>query len=94
VLNESPVQPVPAHLRDKSGQANKRMEQGKGYAYSHGFPEAISGQDFLDRPVRLYSPKPIGAESAIAQRLERWRGLKAALSARPGKVLAEGGHPP
>jgi putative ATPase len=94
VLSESPVQRVPAHLRDKSGQANKRMEQGRGYAYSHGFPEAISGQDFLDRPLRLYSPKPVGAESAIAERLERWRGLKAALSARAGKVLAEGGHPP
>jgi putative ATPase len=94
VLSEAPVQPVPAHLRDKSGQANKRMEQGRGYAYSHGFPEAISGQDFLEKPVRLYSPKSVGAESAIAERLERWRGLKAALSARTGKVLAGGGHPP
>ena len=94
VLAESPVQSVPAHLRDKSGQANKRMGQGKGYAYSHEFPEAISGQDFLERPVRLYIPKSVGAESAIAERLERWRGLKAALSGRPGNVLAGGGPKP
>jgi putative ATPase len=88
-LSESPVQAVPAHLRDKSGQANKRMGQGKGYGYSHDFPEAVSGQDYLERPVRLYRPKSAGAESAIAERLERWRGLKAALSGRGGKKLAD-----
>ncbi|HXQ81062.1 MAG TPA: replication-associated recombination protein A [Opitutaceae bacterium] len=94
VLSEAPVQAVPAHLRDKSGQASKRMGQGKGYAYSHEFPEAVSGQDFLERPVRLYSPKPVGAESAIAERLERWRGLKAALSSPTGNVLADRGPNP
>jgi putative ATPase len=94
VLSEAPVQPVPAHLRDKSGQANKRMEQGKGYAYSHDFPESISGQPFLVQPVRLYSPKSIGAESAIAERLERWRALRSALSGAAAKVLAGGGRTP
>jgi putative ATPase len=94
VLGESPVQPVPAHLRDKSGQASRRMGQGKGYAYSHDFPEAISGQDYLERPLRLYSPKPVGAESAIAERLERWRGLRAALSRRTGNNLADRGPKP
>jgi putative ATPase len=92
-LDESPVQPVPAHLRDKSGQANKRMGQGRGYAYSHEFPEAVSGQDYLERPVRLYSPKGAGAEAAIAERLERWRRLKESLSAGGGKKLADGSGP-
>jgi putative ATPase len=91
VLGESPVQPVPAHLRDKSGQANKRMGQGKGYDYSHDFPEGISGQLFLERPVRLYVPKSAGAESAIAERLKRWRGMRTALSGEAGNVLADGG---
>jgi len=93
-LNESPVQPVPVHLRDKSGQASKRMGQGRGYAYSHEFPEGISGQDYLERPLRLYAPKGVGAEAAIGERLARWRALKEALSARGGKSLADRGPRP
>jgi len=93
-LAEAPVQPVPMHLRDKGGQASKRMGQGKGYAYSHEFPEGISGQDYLERPLRLYSPKTVGAEAAIAERLERWRALKGSLAARRGKILADRGHRP
>jgi putative ATPase len=88
VLAEAPVQSVPAHLRDKGGQASKRMGQGKGYEYSHDFPEGVSGQDYLESPVRLYNPKGAGAESAIAERLGRWRELKAALTERPGNKLA------
>jgi putative ATPase len=90
-LSESPVQSVPAHLRDKSGQANKRMGQGKGYRYSHDYPEAVSGQDYLEHPVRLYSPKAVGAESAIAERLERWRRLRDSASGGSGKGLADRG---
>jgi putative ATPase len=80
---------VPAHLRDKSGQANKRIGQGKGYGYSHDYPESISGQDYLERPVRLYNPKAVGAEAAISERLERWRRLKDSLAAKGGKKLAD-----
>ena len=90
-LSEAPVQSVPAHLRDKSGQANKRMGQGAGYLYSHDFPEAVSGQGYLERPLRLYSPKPVGAESAIAERLERWRRLRDSMPKGPGKGLADRG---
>jgi putative ATPase len=75
-ISESPVQAVPIHLRDKGGQASKRLGHGKGYAYSHGFPEAISGQDYLEHPLSLYTPKTAGAEAAIAERLARWRDLK------------------
>ena len=93
-LSESPVQSVPVHLRDKGGQASKRMGHGKGYAYSHDFPGAISGQDYLERPVRLYSPNPVGAEAAIAERLGRWRGLKAAKLGLAGNSLADPGPNP
>jgi putative ATPase len=87
-LAEAPVQPVPGHLRDGSGQASKREGLGAGYAYSHEFPEGISGQDYLSRPLKLYAPGKAGAEAAIAERLERWRALKAALPGRAGKGLA------
>lgn len=76
VLKEQPVQTIPAALRSKSGQANKRMGQGKGYQYSHDFPENISGDDYLENPVTLYTPKPVGWEAKIADRLARWQALK------------------
>jgi putative ATPase len=84
---------VPQHLRDKGGQANKRAGHGKGYAYSHDFPEGVSGQNYMERPLTLYTPKTVGAESAIAERLGRWRGLKAALSGRTGKLAGAGPAP-
>jgi putative ATPase len=89
-LAEQPVQSVPESLRDSGGHASKRMGQGKGYSYSHDFPEGISGQDYLLRPISLYTPGTAGAESAIADRLKRWRGLKSSLQKAPAKGLADG----
>jgi putative ATPase len=71
-------------LRDKGGQASKRAGHGKGYLYSHDFPENISGQNYLEKPLSLYLPKAVGAEAKIAERLARWQGLKAQLQ-RPNK---------
>lgn len=80
-IANQPVQPVPLPFRDKGGQASKRMGHGKGYTYSHEFPEGISPQDYLEKPLSLYSPKHNGAEAKIAERLARWRNLKAGLQA-------------
>ncbi|HVU38552.1 MAG TPA: hypothetical protein VHC95_09465, partial [Opitutales bacterium] len=57
-----------------------------GYQYSHEFPEAISGQDYLEKYLKLYDPgpHPAGAEAGIAERLERWKQLRKALSKEPG----------
>lgn len=85
-LKEKPVQPVPLPLRDKSGQASKQAGHGKGYRYSHDYPEAISGQDYLTTPLTLYSPKSVGWEAKIAERLARWRALKADLRSDPNRV--------
>ncbi len=75
-LKAAPVQTIPAALRSKSGQANKRIGQGKGYKYSHDYPENISGDDYLEKPLTLYTPKPVGWEAKIADRLARWQALK------------------
>ncbi|MBI5426417.1 MAG: replication-associated recombination protein A [Opitutae bacterium] len=75
-LKEQPVQPVPIHLRDKGGQASKRAGHGKGYLYSHDFPENVSGQNYLEKPLSLYTPKTAGWETKIADRLGRWQGLR------------------
>jgi putative ATPase len=76
-LKSQPVQTIPAALRSKSGQANRRIGQGVGYKYSHDFPENISGDDYLEKPLRLYEPKTAGWEAKIADRLARWKELKA-----------------
>jgi putative ATPase len=76
-LKEQPVQAVPTSLRDKGGQASKRMGHGQGYRYAHDFPEAISGEAYLSEPLALYRPKAAGAEAAIAERLARWQALRA-----------------
>jgi putative ATPase len=81
LLKEAPVQAVPAPLRDKGGQASKRAGHGKGYLYSHDFPENISGQAYLEKPLTLYTPKAVGWEAKIAERLARWRELRG--KARP-----------
>ncbi|QYM78285.1 replication-associated recombination protein A [Horticoccus luteus] len=83
VLKEQPVQTIPAALRSKTGEANKRAGQGVGYNYSHDFPENISGDDYLEKPVAIYSPKPVGWEAKIADRLARWRDLKAERKRQP-----------
>jgi putative ATPase len=77
VLKEQAVQAVPVPLRDKGGQASKRAGHGKGYLYSHDYPENISGQAYLESPLTLYTPKPVGWEAKIAERLARWRELRA-----------------
>lgn len=81
-LKSAPVQPVPVHLRDKGGQASKRAGHGKGYRYSHDYPEAISGQEYLSTPLTLYTPQRNGLEVRVAERLERWRKLKEDLQKR------------
>jgi putative ATPase len=76
VLKEQPVQTIPAALRSKTGQANKRIGQGQGYKYAHDYPENISGDDYLEKPLTLYTPRSAGWEAKIAERLARWKGLK------------------
>ncbi|HEX2859991.1 MAG TPA: replication-associated recombination protein A [Lacunisphaera sp.] len=77
VLKEQPVQAVPPPLRDKGGQASKRMGHGKGYLYAHDFPENISGQAHLEKPLTIYTPRTAGWEAKIAERLARWQELRA-----------------
>src|SRR5690606_32234047 len=75
-IREKPLQRVPLYLRDSHSAAGRDAGHGKEYLYSHDFPEGISGQNYLDRPVDCYTPKLNGAEKAIAERLDRWRALR------------------
>jgi len=80
-LREQPVQSVPSSIRDRHGRNRKDREEGEeGYLYSHEFAENISGQQYLENPLNLYRPKLSGAESAIAERLAKWKSLRDSLN--------------
>lgn len=69
-------QSVPLWLRDSHTKVNKALGAGQDYKYSHDYPEAITGQEYLLKPKQFYIPKPVGAELAIEERLKRWKALK------------------
>ncbi|MEY4923781.1 MAG: Replication-associated recombination protein [Verrucomicrobiota bacterium] len=75
-LKERPVQAIPLSLRDKSGAASKQAGHGQGYLYAHDFPENISGEIYLQEPRQIYTPKTVGWETKIAERLARWSELR------------------
>lgn len=76
LLKEGQRQRVPAHLRDAHNRFNQSLGNGADYRYSHAFPEGISGQTYLETPLKIYTPKTNGAEAAIAERLARWDALR------------------
>ncbi|MDR0728293.1 MAG: replication-associated recombination protein A [Puniceicoccales bacterium] len=75
-IRQEGTQAVPLWLRDASTAIGKQLGQSQDYRYSHDFEENISGQEFMLRPKTFYFPKRVGAEVAIAERLERWERLK------------------
>ncbi|MFP6854187.1 MAG: replication-associated recombination protein A [Opitutales bacterium] len=84
MLAKHPMQQVPSAIRDRHGRNKQhREEQEKGYLYSHNYPDNVSGQDYLENPLPIYQPRKDGAESVIAERLDRWKALKK-------KIQAEG----
>ena len=52
------------------------MGHGAEYIYSHECPENISGQDYMESPIQIYSPKLSGSEKQIAERLANYKELK------------------
>jgi putative ATPase len=71
----------PAHILNAPTKLMKAQGYGAGYEYDHDAEGGVSGQDYFpdemtQRPV-FYEPRPSGREAAIAERLERWRALRA-----------------
>jgi putative ATPase len=76
-IQDSPVQSVPSSIQDRHGRnKSHRDTKDEYYLYSHDFPENISGQKYLEKPLDLYHPKNSGAESAITERLAKWKKLR------------------
>ena len=81
-IREKSLQSIPSAIRDRHGR-NKKNRSGNEnfYLYSHDFPENVSGQDYLDEQLELYSPKNSGAEVAIGERLSLWKSMRKDLQA-------------
>lgn len=62
------LQPVPPHLKDSHTAFNKSIGNGVGYQYSHLFPNADCGQQFMLNPTIFFHPSNNGAEKNIQLR--------------------------
>lgn len=70
--------PVPAHLRDAHYAGAKRLGHGKSYVYAHDEPHHVAAQQYPPDDlvgVDYYHPSGNGAERAVAERLEKLRGI-------------------
>ncbi|MFU8847406.1 MAG: replication-associated recombination protein A [Opitutales bacterium] len=85
-LRDKPTQAVPIWLRDAHTKTNQALGHGKDYLYSHDFPQAISGQEYMLHPERFYEPGQSGAEGATAERLKKLREIKARLQSEQSKA--------
>jgi len=68
------VQEVPGHLKDASYPGAEVLGHGKGYKYSHDYPDHYVQQKYTKKQVKYYEPTDIGYEAKIKQRLEKLRG--------------------
>ncbi|MBT3665892.1 MAG: replication-associated recombination protein A [Opitutae bacterium] len=83
-IKDSPVQSVPSSIQDRHGRNTKlRDTEDEGYLYSHDYPENISGQHYLEKPLDLYQSKNSGAESTIAERLAKWKKMRIKIAKKP-----------
>ena len=64
---------VPAHLRDSHYKGAKNLGNGTGYKYAHDYEGRYVPQAYLPEGRLYYTPKRIGAEARIADRVEAWR---------------------
>ncbi|MDQ8195185.1 replication-associated recombination protein A [Coraliomargarita sp. SDUM461004] len=81
-LRDQPIQAVPLWLRDAHTKTNKALGHGAGYRYSHDYPQAVSGQEYMLEPMTFYQPGQAGAEVATAQRMQQLKKLKSEIQAR------------
>jgi len=72
--------PPPRHILNAPTQLMKDEGYGEGYAYDHDAPGGVSGQSYFPEGMArqsYYEPTGRGAEADLAERLERFRALRA-----------------
>lgn len=80
--NNSPVCPVPLHLRNAPTKLMKQLDYGKDYRYAHNEGEGYAaGENYFPEglpEVSFYQPAERGLEAKIAEKLAHLRELDAA----------------
>ena len=89
-VREGRAIPVPMHLRDSHYKGSQRLGHGEGYQYAHDHPEGYVPQEYLGVDKTYYSPTNRGYEATIAQRLAKWKELKAQWKAEEQQKDAPG----
>ena len=77
---KTPGAPVPMHLRNSPTDLMKELGYGAGYQYDPDSAGGVAAQSYLPDELegsRFYSPGAAGTENDIAERLERFRVLRA-----------------
>ena len=72
--------PVPLHIRNAPTTLMKELGYGEGYRYAHHYRDAFAPQDYLPDELQgevFYHPTDRGYERTVAERLARWRDLRA-----------------
>jgi putative ATPase len=69
----------PKHILNAPTRMMKEQGYGDGYEYDHDADGSFSGQNYfpdgMDR-VEFYTPKGLGREAPIAERLAKWRAIR------------------
>jgi putative ATPase len=79
-LAEQPADPVPLALRNAPTRLMEEVGYGDGYVYAHDTEEGVGGLDCLPESLqgtRFYEPRGEGFEEELAERLEKFRALRA-----------------
>jgi putative ATPase len=72
--------PPPKHILNAPTDLMRAEGYGAGYEYDHDSEEAFSGQDYFPEGVErqdFYRPTRRGLEAEVAERLKKWRHLRA-----------------
>lgn len=69
-VREGRTIPVPKHLRDAHYAGAQQLGHGTGYQYPHDDPSGHVVQDYLGVDKTYYSPREIGFELKVKQRLQ------------------------
>lgn len=71
-VRRSGALPVPLHIRNAPTKLMKELDYGKGYRYSHDYPDGYARQEYLPEKLAgktFYSPTDHGFEKSIKERL-------------------------
>ena len=64
--------PIPLYLRSAS---SARVGSDRSYVYPHDQPNAVASQQYLSESREYYSPKNLGQEKTLAERIEALRAI-------------------